>query len=146
MAKNKEKELAFQLFIHSQLSQKDIAEKIGVSEKTLSNWSAKDNWDALKLARDSSNMEAVSDLKLMLAKQIKKNKEKMESDDFTKSDADTMLEIARTIETMEGEISLRVYVQVLEEFMDSIPYNLKEFKTTVADFQMKFLLSKSKQS
>ena len=45
---NNNRELAQILFLQGGLQKKDIAEKLGVSQQTITNWAKADNWDALK--------------------------------------------------------------------------------------------------
>jgi uncharacterized protein YjcR len=146
MAKSKEKELAAQLFIYTDMSQKDIACKINVTEASVSKWAKEEKWDELKLAKSTTNASTIAGLRILLQKQVERNKEKMETGEFAKADADTMLELARTIDSLEGTIPLRTYIQVMEEFMDSIPHDKAKFKTEVAELQMKFLLNRSRTS
>ena len=46
--KDQEKELAKILYTKQRMSQKDIAQKVGVTEKTITKWKEAENWDKLK--------------------------------------------------------------------------------------------------
>lgn len=46
--KDQERELAKILYTQQRMSQKDIAQKVGVTEKTITKWKEAENWDKLK--------------------------------------------------------------------------------------------------
>lgn len=46
--KEQERELAKILYTQQRMSQKDIAQKVGVTEKTITKWKEAENWDKLK--------------------------------------------------------------------------------------------------
>ena len=46
--KDQERELAKILYTQQRMSQKDIAAKVGVTEKTITKWKENENWDKLK--------------------------------------------------------------------------------------------------
>ena len=48
LRKKQEQEFAKSLFLSQNLTQKEIAERVGVTEKTLSKWIEKEGWDKLK--------------------------------------------------------------------------------------------------
>ena len=143
MAKDKEKELAQHLYIYTDLLQKDIAQKVGVSEKTLVSWISTNKWDSIKNANQTTNLHTVNNLRQLLLLQTEKNKDKMALGEFSKNDADTLLELAKTIDTLEGGIPLRMYIQVMEEFMHFIPVDKQKLKQELATLQIAFLTSKA---
>lgn len=142
--KSRERELAAQLFINTDISQKEIAQRLSISEKTISAWAAEDNWDNLKMSHESTNAKTLTDMRLILQKLVEKKKSKIEDDSFSKNDSDAILELAKSIDILEGEIPLRMRVQILEEFMDFIPHDEMKLKTELADYQTKYLLHKSR--
>jgi transposase len=143
--KSEEKKLAFELFMCTSLSQKQIADNVGVAEKTLSSWANNEEWDKLKMAKYSTDHEILLGLQELLKLQVLDNIEKKKAGTFTKNDADCLVEITKTIDTLQNGISLRIYVQVLEEFMNAIPVKQTALRTSLAEFQMTFLTSKNKR-
>lgn len=141
--KSKEKSIAFSLYMVTALTQKEIAERVGVSEKTLSGWITLEKWEKLKLARNTTEIETVNDLRQLLSELSKDNIQKKKDGKFTKSDADSVLELAKAIDLLEGGIPLRTYVSVMEEFINSIPIKEHNFRTTLAEYQILFLTSKT---
>ena len=146
MANNKssERELAAQLYMYTNMSQKEIAERIGVTEKTIGQWKDLEKWDDMKNAFLSTDRQTIVDLQILLRKQAEKNVEKQKDGSFKKEDADTMLELARTIDTLQGGIPLRMIVQVMDEFISSIPAKDQKLRKQVANLQMVYLLNKAK--
>lgn len=142
--KSGEKELAFTLFTNTSLTQKEIAQKCGVNEKTISNWVKEEGWDKLKDEKQTSSAETIAALKELLKLQTQENIEKMKRKEFSKNDADSLLEISKCIEMLEGKdkVPLKTYIKVMEEFMDSIPISEKA-KPVLAEYQMHFLLDKT---
>ncbi|GGB82934.1 hypothetical protein GCM10007424_23700 [Flavobacterium suaedae] len=66
MARSKEvqKEYAKTLFVNNNFTQKEIAKRVGVTEKTLSNWIKKESWQTLKksmLTTKESQLSALYD-------------------------------------------------------------------------------------
>lgn len=141
--KSKEKSIAFSMYMVTALSQKEIAHQVGVSEKTLSGWITLEKWEKLKLAKNTTDIETVNDLRTLLSDLTKDNILKKKEGKFTKADADATLELAKAIDLLEGGIPLRTYVSVMEEFMNSIPMNEQNLRTTLAEKQIFFLTSKT---
>jgi transposase len=145
--KSQEKELAAQLFINTNLSQKEIAQKVGVTEKSMSAWVNEGKWEELKNAKHSTNAEIIAGLKKILNHHIEQKIKKLNENTFEKSDADVIVEISRSIDIMQGKgISLRDKVEVMEEFIDFIPMDnakLQKLKSEIAEWQVKYLLTKA---
>lgn len=139
--KARERELAAQLFMNTNMSQKEIAENVGVSEKTISGWALEGKWENLKTAKQTTYAESLADMQFLLNRMLQKKKDKMEADTYTKEDSDSILELTKSINLLEGKIPLRTKIQVLEEFMDFIPQKNSKLKTALAAFQTQYLLS-----
>jgi uncharacterized protein YjcR len=72
---SQKKEWAQLLFISNQLLQKDIAVKVGVSEKTLSKWVTENKWDALRKSMLITKTEILRNLYDVLDKIGRKMKD-----------------------------------------------------------------------
>jgi transposase len=145
--KSQERELAAQLYINTNLSQKEIAQRIGVTEKSISSWVNEGNWEYLKTSKQSTNAETIATLKKIMKIQADENLKKLEEKTFTKNDADSLIEIAKSIDILQGKgISLRDYIEIMEEFIDFVPADnakAQKIKSEIADLQVKFLLNKA---
>jgi DNA-binding XRE family transcriptional regulator len=142
--KTEEKSLCLEFFLNTSRSQKEIALLVGVTEKTLSGWIKEENWDSLKLAKQTTQSQSIENLRELLSNCIKQSREKQKEGTFTKSDADAILELTKSLDSLQGLIPLRVYVQVMEEFMHSIPSKHDKTKRMIAQYQTDFLLKLSK--
>ena len=59
---NDKREIAQILFLQGKLQKKEIAQKLGVSVQTITNWSKDDNWDSLKKNLLTGKKQRLSEL------------------------------------------------------------------------------------
>src|SRR5690606_40963419 len=67
MAKHKEKEVAKKYFIEFCKTQKEIAEDLGLTEKTVGKWVSDGNWKALRDARINSSQNQATNIKSLIS-------------------------------------------------------------------------------
>ncbi len=142
--KSDAKKLALELYMYTSLSQKEIAGKVGVTEKTLSSWATDEKWEDLKTARYSTHSQTLANLNELLRLTVESHLKKRKEGTFTKNDADELVEITKSIEALQEGISLRTYIQVFEEFLNSIPVKDAKFRNALAEYQTLFLTAKSR--
>jgi DNA-binding XRE family transcriptional regulator len=97
--KEAKKELAYYLFM-SKVPQKDIAQRVGVTEKTVTKWKEDGNWEAKRSAKTISMDELVT-------KALGKINELLDSSDFKADDfakAVAQLKTLKTSNTVDDEI------------------------------------------
>ncbi len=70
--KDQERELAKILYTQQRMSQKDIAQKVGVTEKTITKWKEAENWDKLK---ESLLITKESQIRMLYTQLENKNQE-----------------------------------------------------------------------
>lgn len=70
--KDQERELAKILYTKQRMSQKDIAQKVGVTEKTITKWKEAENWDKMK---ESLLITKDSQIKMLYQQLENKNQE-----------------------------------------------------------------------
>ena len=119
LTNDQKREWAQVLYVQQRLSQKEIAEKVGSSEKTVGTWKEKYGWDALRksllvtkqeiLRRWYNQIEA-----LTLA--IENRKEPFP----TNGESQTMNNIAASIEKLETETSIKEIFEVGTQFLDFV--------------------------
>lgn len=127
MSDKKEKARAF--FVRSSLNRKEIAETIGVTEKTLRNWIELDNWQAEKdsssITRSQLLQESYAQLQA-INDEIRDNHKGIP----TKLLSDAKGVIRKEIETLSTH-PIYKYVEVFEEFLlwtaKNNPKNLEAF-------------------
>ena len=112
-AKNSQKkELAKQLYINSSLLQKEIAEKVGVTTKTMSNWC--EEWKELKAAKTATKDEIIARYLRMIDKILKTAED--EGRVTTDSEADKISKLNKAKDSIDKEIGLSIYIQVFQEY------------------------------
>ena len=115
---NKEKrEWAELLVSRSSMNQKEIAEKVGVSPKTMSNWWNKFNWEQL---RTSFFITKGQELQRIYVQISTLNNEIADRDKAyaTSKEADVLSKLASTARSLETEINLADTIDVFLKFTD----------------------------
>lgn len=111
------RELAKMLFIHESLTQKEIAERIGVSEVTASKWAKLDNWDSIRVSITITKEEQLKNLYRQLSEINKTIAEREERKYATTQESDTISKLASAIEKMESDIGVSDIVSVGKKFI-----------------------------
>ncbi|WP_298307249.1 hypothetical protein [Flavobacterium sp.] len=159
ISKKKELEYARILYVSERLTYKEVSERVGVTEKTISKWAnlPEENWDkrrkSLLTTRQSqlvhwyNQLEAINEEIANRPPLIVKGKElanPLKNNIPTNSEADTMSKITSNIQKLEVEISLGEYVQVTKkilEFIQKVDLDAAKLLTRYAD---EFINSKLK--
>lgn len=157
MAKKKEQELAKKYFIDFFKSQKEIAEDLGVTEKTVGDWVKKYNWKSLRDAKVNNTTNRAENIKKVIAeltenaleileriKEAEHNGEKGETLALKKESTRIAQEVGmyqKALEKMDKDfkVSLSTYLEVMEDIFQALQSYDPEvfFKTT--DFQKSHL-------
>ncbi len=88
------------------LTQKEIADKVGVSRNTISAWVKEEGWDSLRAAKTISRKEIVQ-------KMLKQINDKLESEDWT---ADEIVKAASAIEKLDKQTNVVTVIEVFTAF------------------------------
>jgi len=95
------------------LSQKAIAEKVGVSEKTMSKWAKDENWERLRKSLLISKQEQLAMLYDQVDEINKSIRKKPEGERFANSkEADILSKLTASIEQLEEETNISDVVEV----------------------------------
>lgn len=113
----RKKELAQFFFCNSNLSQKEIAEKVGISEVSMSRWVREGRWDTLKASITITRQEQLNRVYQQIAAINKKIVEEQEGIP-TGADADVLAKLAAVVERLEKETSITDVVSVSMKFLD----------------------------
>jgi len=98
------KEWAKMLYLGGQLTQKEIAAKVGTSEVSISKWVNEGKWDALKKTLQTTKEEQLKNLYQLLEMLNKQAKDSLEDDDpDTNPDADKIIKITKAINYLEKD-------------------------------------------
>ena len=136
ISKTQEREYAKILYVSERITFKEIAERTGVTEKTIGKWAVADNWDKLRksllttkqsqLVHWYNQLEAINEA-IALRGNIPTNAE-----------ADTMSKITSNIQRLETETGIGEYVEVgrkLLTFIQGIDLSeAKKFKNYIDEF------------
>ncbi|PXY44516.1 terminase gpP N-terminus-related DNA-binding protein [Flavobacterium hydrophilum] len=137
ISKAQEREYARILYVNERITFKEIAERTGVTEKTIGKWAEADNWAKLRksllttkeaqLVHWYNQLDALNELIAKREIPIPQSKE-----------ADIMSKITANIQRLETEIGLGEYVEVsrkLLTFIQSIDLSdAKNFKNYIDEF------------
>jgi uncharacterized protein YjcR len=99
------KEMAFALYMQGEQN-KSISQRVGVSEKTIGEWSERFGWKERRAAVQVSRPEIVNQLLKKVSDMVSENK----------LDADKLSKIASAIEKIEKKDNLFNYIQSFMDF------------------------------
>lgn len=137
ISKAQEREYARILYVSERITFKEIAERTGVTEKTIGKWAEADNWDKLRksllttkqnqLVHWYNQLEAMNEMIAERELPVPDSKE-----------ADVMSKITSNIQRLETETGIGEYVEVsrkLLTFIQGVDLNeAKRFKNYIDEF------------
>ena len=115
---SQKKELAQLLYTRNELTQQQVAERVGVTPKTLGNWVKDGMWDDLKkslLTTKSEQLHFFYDQLNSLNLLIKSRDENARFADS--KEADTLVKLTASIRNMETETNVGQIIEVAQEFI-----------------------------
>ena len=153
MAKEKERRTAHILYVDQGKHAKEVAELIGVAEKTIGEWVSKYGWKEERCARQVSPAKRADNIKMIILNlsedRLRLDREIRASDEDADTSAmatmrdevsridDAVSKWNKTLENIEKEnrISLSTYLNVMDQvFMAMRHYDTRLFMSTV-EFQ-----------
>lgn len=113
LSRSKKKELARQIYLRDNLSQKEIAEMVDVSQKTLCNWIKSEKWDAEKSAYTITREQQIQRIygHISAINQAISDREPPQNVPDAK-EADTLNKLATAIKKLENEVGIAEIVGV----------------------------------
>lgn len=159
MAKTKEQEIAKKLFVDFFKTQKEIAEDLGITEKTIGSWVNKGNWKALRDAKINNTANRAENIKKVIAQltestldvldQIKVaefNQDKAEVMRLKKETTRIAQEVGmyqKALEKLDKDfkVSLSTYMEVFEDIFQSLQSWDSEVFLKTIPFQREHLQS-----
>lgn len=113
------KELAKLLYLRENLTQKEIAQKSGVSEVTISKWIKTERWEGLKTSISITREEQLANLYRQIAAINEVIISREAGKRFPNSkEADAINKIAGAIEKMERDTGLADIISVATRFLE----------------------------
>lgn len=119
LSKNQEKAYAKELYVNQNLTKKEVAERVGVTEKTIGKWANDNEWDSLKKSLLTTKQNQLS----FLYNQLDFLNTDIAQRDYKVAvgkEADTIIKLTVAINRLETETSIADTVEVAREFIDFI--------------------------
>jgi transposase len=115
------RELARELYLNTNKSQKEIAEIVDVTEKTISNWCRDNDWEATRktiLFNPEARIKALNNELMQIEAHIAG---KEDGERFADSKlSDVRIKIIRSIHLLNSEVTLAQKVAIIMKFMDAL--------------------------
>ena len=135
------KEWAKTLYLRENLTQQEIADRVGCSRVTVSNWVRAGKWEEQKVGITLTRQEQVGNLYRQVAEINRSIADRPEGERFaTSKEADILGKLAAAISRMEQEIGIADTISVLTSFIEWLrPLDLEKAKeiTRFADAYIK---------
>ena len=135
------KEWAKTLYMRENLTQQEIAERVGVSRVTVSNWVRAGKWEEQKAGLTLARQEQVANLYRQVAEINRAISARAEGERFPNSkEADILGKLSAAIRNMEQETGIADIISVLTGFIEWLrPFDLEKAKelTRLADAYIK---------
>lgn len=135
------KEWAKTLYLRENLTQQEIADRVGCSRVTVSNWVRTGKWEEQKVGITLTRQEQVGNLYRQVAEINRSIADRTEGERFaTSKEADILGKLAAAISKMEQEIGIADTISVLTSFIEWLrPLDLEKAKeiTRFADAYIK---------
>ena len=132
------------LYLRENLTQQEIADRVGVSRVTVSNWVNKNKWEEQRTALTLTREEQVRSLYRQVAAINRAIEERREGERFaTSAEADIIGKLSKSIKQLEMEVGIADVVSVITKFIEFLrPVDLQKAKdiTSLADAFIKTLL------
>jgi transposase len=137
----KKKQLAEQLYVYDDLSQKEIAEYLGTTQKTISDWKTKGKWDEMKSAQTLTRDEIIKNLyhQALKIQEVVKGEDRM----MTPAEVDMIMKISASIEKLDKKINLQVIIPVFKEFGKWLVEINPELAKSILPYQKQFIYLKA---
>ena len=135
------KEWAKTLYLRENLTQQEIADRVGCSRVTVSNWVRTGKWEEQKVGITLTRQEQVGNLYRQVAEINRSIADRPEGERFaTSQEADILGKLAAAISKMEQEIGIADTISVLTSLIEWLrPLDLEKAKeiTRFADAYIK---------
>lgn len=113
------KEFAKLLYLRESLTQKEIAEKVGITEKTISLWIKKGNWSQLKTSFIITKEEELRRIYIQINELNNFIESREEGKRYASAkEADTISKLATSARSMETDASLSDVMAVFKRFLN----------------------------
>jgi len=115
------RDYARMLFLKDNLSQSEIAERVGTSAQSITKWKTEGKWDSLKanfvISRQETLSRTYAQINQIFSELETKNEEgESVLTSITASKADTLCKLSAAAKALETELSISIYIDVFIKF------------------------------
>lgn len=123
LTSQQKKEWAGMLYLKDNLTQQEIAEKVGVSRQTIARWAKEDKWEELKVGITMSREQQIAEINKVVTS-------RPEGQRFTNAaEADTINKLTSAIKKLETDVGISDIISVGMKFVNWLrPYDLDRSK------------------
>jgi len=127
------KEWAKLLYLKDNITQKEIAGKVSVTEKTLSKWVNSENWASLKASITITKEEALRRIYMQINEINSVIEKKPEGERYAKgSEANDLAKLASAAKSLESEASISDIIEAFKRFISWLrPLDLQKAKEII---------------
>jgi DNA-binding XRE family transcriptional regulator len=143
--KEADKKLAYELYMSTELSQRDIAERVGVTEKTISQWKTQGRWDIQKAALNVTPKVTIAGFLMQLEAMRKSIADRKENPWPTAAESDIIMKITKSMKMLQRDLTLSDYINAFEQLFKFINTSNPKLAREVLDFQNEFIQLKAKE-
>lgn len=144
LTNQQKKDWAKTLYLRENLTQQEIADRVGASRVSVSNWIRSGKWEEQRTALTLTREEQVRALYRQVAAINRAIEQRPEGERFaTAPEADIIGKLSKAIKQMETEVGIAEVVSVMTNFINFMrPVDLDKAKdiTRLADAYIKTLL------
>lgn len=118
------------LYLKDNLTQQEIAEKVGVSRQTIARWAKEEKWEEVKVGITLTREEQIANLHRQVAEINRMINQKEEGQRYANSsEADTLNKLATAIKKLETDVGIADIISVGMKFVNWLrPYDLDRSK------------------
>lgn len=144
LSNTQKKEWAKTLYLKENLTQQEIADRVGVSRITVNRWIADGKWEVQKAGLTLTREEQIANLYRQVAEINRKIADKPEGERFaSNAEADILGKLSAAIKKMETDVGIADIISVQTkfiEFLRSIDFEKAKELTQLSDAFIKSLL------
>ena len=119
LTNTQKKEWAKSLYLRESMTQQELADRVGVSRVTISNWIKDGKWEEYKAGLTLTRQEQVANLYRQVAEINRAIAERPEGERYaTSKEADILGKLSSAISKMEQEVGIADKIAVLTGFIE----------------------------
>jgi len=120
------------LYTRERLTQKEVAERVGVSPQTMTRWVKQEKWDEERNGYSVTREQQLKETYRQMTELNEVIAQRPKGERFpTSKEADSLLKLAQTAKQLETDASLDEIINAFSEYLDWLRgINLEEAKST----------------